>query len=298
MTGRFTGVYPALLTAFSDDGRHVDVETLGGHVHWLLQRGVSGLYVCGTTGEFALLSVAERKQVAAVVTAEVAGRVPVVIHVGCMTTADTVALARHAEEAGADAIAVVTPWYHAYDEEALFAHYRTVATAVPDMPVLLYHIPSHGRNEVSPGLLQRLAGECGNVIGLKDSGKDLDRTAAYIRAVPGGTVFTGIESHLLATVAYGGSGAVLAVANAFPEAAVALYRAAAAGDLVAARRLQDELAELGAALKGPAGLSLLREAVRLRGGDAGSARAPGRPLTAAEAGALRERLQQLGVAFG
>src|SRR5690606_4590817 len=110
-------------------------EALSGHVHWLLDRGVSGLYVCGTTGEFSLLALTERKQVAAVVTAEVAGRVPVIVHVGCMTTADTVTLARHAQETGADAIAAVTPWYHPYDEEALYRHYAAVANAVPELPV-------------------------------------------------------------------------------------------------------------------------------------------------------------------
>lgn len=295
MMKRFTGVYPAVLTAFTEDGSHVDTEVLSGHVHWLLARGVSGFYVCGTTGEFSLMTLAERKQVAAVVTAEVAGRVPVIIHAGCMTTADTVALARHAAEIGASGVAAVTPWYHPYDEEALYAHYRAVAAAVPELPVLLYHIPSHGRNDVTPSLLQRLAAEFDNVVGLKDSGRDFDRTAEYIRIVPDGTVFVGAETQMLATFASGGSGAVLALANAFPEATVALYRAYEAGDLDGARRLQAEVAALGDALKGPAGLSLLREAVRLRGGDPGFARPPGRPLTEAEAAGLRERLAALGI---
>lgn len=295
MKKRFTGIYPAILTAFSEDGSYVDVEALSGHVHWLLARGVSGFYVNGTTGEFSLLSMAERKQVAAVITAEVAGAAPVIVHVGCMTTAETVKLARHAADIGADAVAAVTPWYHPYDEAALYDHYRTVAAAVPDMPVLLYHIPSHGRNDVTPGLLTRLAAEHGNVVGLKDSGRDFDRTAEYVRAVPDGTVLTGYETQLLGLLANGGSGAVLAIANVFPEAVVALVRAWEAGDPEGARRLQAEVARLGQALNGPAGLSLLREAVRLRGGDAGFARRPGRPLTADEAAGLRERLTTLGV---
>src|SRR5438445_2400750 len=155
------GVYVPLLTPFQPDGE-LDPPALERLVDYVLAAGVHGLFVGGTTGEFPLLSTAERQQVAEVVVARAADRVPVVVHAGAPSTREPIQLARHAQDIGASAVAVVAPYFFPLSDEALVAHYVAVAAAVPRLPVLLYNIPQRTGNELLPCVAAEIVRRCPN----------------------------------------------------------------------------------------------------------------------------------------
>lgn len=144
-----------MVTPFAADGA-LDLAAARQVVDFLIAHGVQVLFPAGSTGEGALLTQAEREALAAAVVDQAAGRVPVIVHTGAITTAETVALTRHAQAIGASAASVITPYFFTYDEESVFAHYLAVAQAVPDFPVFVYAFPGNAKNDVSPVLLARL----------------------------------------------------------------------------------------------------------------------------------------------
>lgn len=290
------GILPAVLTPFTADGSAVDLEAFRRLVEWLIQKGVHGLFVCGTNGEGPLLTNAERRQVTEAAVTQAAGRVPVLAQTGALTTREAVELTRHAQEAGADGAAVVTPWYFAWDDAALFEHYSTVAAAVPDFPIYLYNIPGNTRNEIKPALAARLARAHANIAGVKDSSKDLNRTEEFIAALsPEHRVFVGTDSLIVPALSIGAAGGVAGVGNVFPEVMVRMYESYLAGDQEEARRLQFLTARLRDAMKGPAGVMLYKRILEVRGLPMGGPRRPARPVTADEEARAVGALQELGV---
>ncbi|MHB9146179.1 MAG: dihydrodipicolinate synthase family protein [Symbiobacteriia bacterium] len=294
--GRMKGIFPAVFTPFTADGNRVDEAALRAHVEWLIEKGVHGLFVCGTNGEGPLLSTAEHDLVARAAAEQAKGRVPVLVQSGAMTTDGAVELLQNARAAGADGAAVVTPWYFTYDDESLYQHYRAVAAAAPDFPIFIYNIPGYARNDVKPSLAGRLADSTPNIIGVKDSSKDLDKTDAFIAALgPNRPVFVGTDSMVLPALSMGAAGGVAGIANVFPEPMVGIYEAYRAGELEEARRLQYLVTSIRTAMKGPAGMMLYKKALELRGLKAGGPRRPARPVTPAEEARLQADLAQLGV---
>lgn len=133
------GAVAALFTPFTTRGESIDEGALRAHVEWLLGNGIHGLMTCGTTGEGPLLTNAERRRVLELVVDVTAGRVPVIAHIGSLTTRETIDLARHAVDCGAAAVSVVTPLYYRLADAELIAHYCTVADSVPET----FSITSH-----------------------------------------------------------------------------------------------------------------------------------------------------------
>ncbi|MFZ5828246.1 MAG: dihydrodipicolinate synthase family protein [Bacillota bacterium] len=288
------GVIPAVLTPFSPAGE-VEVSKLQRYVDWLIQRGVHGLFPCGTNGEGPAMTSAQRRTVAEAVVEAAAGRVPVVVMTGAISTETTIGLTRHAQRVGAAGAAIVTPWYFPLDEEALFAHYAAVAEAVPDFDLYLYNIPANASNSISPSLAQRLAERYPRIRGVKDSAKSLASLRSFIDALPGRTVIAGTDTMLFDGLAAGAQGVVSAVADCFPEAMVSIYAAYQAGQIEDARVLQGRVARLRDALKLGPYIHPYKLALSWRGIDVGGMRAPLRPCTAEEAWAIRAALERLEV---
>jgi 4-hydroxy-tetrahydrodipicolinate synthase len=207
-------VHVALTTPFDADG-DPHAGALQAHVELLIEDGVDGLVVAGTTGEGPLL---EENEIEAVVTAAVqaAGdRLEVVAHVGRPSTPASVRLAAAAAQAGADALIAVTPYYFGLGDDQVLRHYQTLLGAVDGLPVLAYTFPDRTGNELSPEVLDRLAGE--GLAGLKDSTKSAERHREYLevgRRHPDLRVFVGSESLTLQSLRGGGAGAISALANA------------------------------------------------------------------------------------
>jgi 4-hydroxy-tetrahydrodipicolinate synthase len=235
----FSGLMPAMVTPFDERG-DADLSATEALVERFIEAGVDGISPLGSTGEASHLTGDERKHFAEEVTRIVAGRVPLLIGVGAVGTRETVELARHAEGVGADGRLVVSPDYWKVGEEALFKHFVTVAESV-DTPVLIYNLPVLTGIELSPSLVSRVASECPNVIGLKDTVTEYSHIWNVLHEVklvrPEFSVLAGFEDLILPSMLAGGDGSICGLANVAPELFVSLVRAARNGDLGEAAQL-------------------------------------------------------------
>ena len=243
---RFTGIIPPLVTLFDRDGR-IDDGANREHIDRLIAGGVHGVFALGSTGETMHLTAEERRAFAALVIRHVNGRVPVLI--GCLTTmtSEAVALARHAEESGADGVIVIPPYYWTPNDEAIAMHIGGVAEAV-QLSVLIYNFPAVvGRNIPAP-LVARLASAHENVLGIKetiDSIGHIHEVLALVKpSKPAFSVLCGYEFHLLNTLLSGGDGCIPAVANFAPEPTVAIYEHASAGQFAEAAAVMRQRLQL------------------------------------------------------
>jgi 2-dehydro-3-deoxy-D-pentonate aldolase len=242
----FRGLMPAMVTPF--DGRgEVDLAATEAVVERFIEAGVDGISPLGSTGEFSHLTGDERKRFAEEVVRIVAGRVPLVIGVGAAGTKEMVELARHAEGAGADAVLVVSPFYWKVGEEGLFKHFATVAESV-GVPVVVYNLPMLTGIDLSPSLVARIAAECPNSVGIKDTVTEYFHTVGVLREVkrvrPDFSVLSGWEDLILPSLIAGADGSICAFANVAPELFVGLVRAAQNGDLKRAAELHRRVLSL------------------------------------------------------
>jgi dihydrodipicolinate synthase/N-acetylneuraminate lyase len=216
------GVLAAAVTPLRDGGDALDEEAFGPYVDFLLGGGVDGVLALGTTGEGILLSAAERRRVAELFLAAAAGRFQVAVHAGAQTTAETAALAAHAAEAGADAVAVIGPPYYAYDERALLEHFAAAARACEPLPFYLYEFKARSGYSIPLPVIERLRAQVSNVRGLKVSNQPFDAVEPYL--LDGLDVFVGAESLVLQGLEHGAAGAVSGLAAAFPDRVATLVR--------------------------------------------------------------------------
>ncbi len=234
----FSGIIPPSVTLFNDD-MSIDWDGTLRHLDWLIAAGVHGLFILGTTGEFTQLSATERKEYAQKVVEHVKGRVPVIIGTGAVNTRETIDLTRHAKGIGADAAAVVTPFYQTLGDEQLLAHFGAVANAV-DLPILVYNIPVFTGTAVSTPVLAQLVEENDNIVGIKDSVDSAALVRSRVQSVkrirPDFSVLTGSSDHLLNTLMLGGDGAVIGEANFAPGPGVSCVEAFRKGDYEGTRR--------------------------------------------------------------
>jgi len=260
------GVINAMTTPFNEDGS-IDTESLKRQVDFQIEKGTNCLYPLGTTGEMYLLSVEERKLVAETVIKQAAHRCIVYVHVGAMTTADAVELAKHAKAAGADGIGAVTPSFFGASDRALMEYYKAIANAVgPDFPLYLYSIPQCSTNDISPALAAKIAEECPNVVGIKYSYPDMVRILNYINIKDGKfSVLVGPDRLFLAALVSGAQGCVSGCAGPMPEAFAAVYKAYKDGDLLKARDLQRKANRIIDILKAGADMGIFKEVLRRRG---------------------------------
>jgi len=289
------GVIVPMLTPFDAHGQ-VDEAAARALVNYLIERGVAALFPLGTTGEGPLLSTDERQRLAEIVIEAAAGRVPVIVHTGAITTAETLALTRHAHAVGASAVAVVPPYFFKLDEQALERHYREVAGQLPDLPVYLYNNPAVTPNVITLPLLERLVEVCPNICGLKDSSGSLALLAAC-RAKYGAAFNTAIgpDGLILAGLAMGLDATVSGNANFVPELVTALYAAATSGDLERARALQEKLDRVRAATGDGADLAMFKALVARRGVSIGSVRPPLKPVQPERVESCWQEVSALGI---
>ena len=272
------GIVTAMVTPFDREERidygvwHVLVDTL-------IDAGVDGLFVAGGQGEFVSLDDEERGEVLRFCKRAAGGRVPLYGNVGCITTRATVKLARVAEGEGVDFLVVITPFYLKPTPEELVAHYLEICRSVRK-PVLAYNTPERTGLELTPEILARIASECENFVGLKDSSGDLALVPKFIEA--GGerklAVFMGRDHMILPALKLGCVGAVTACSNVTPRLFVDLYRAFLEGNLEEAARLQDLVNPLRMAFGLHTFPSVVKEAMEMAGLPVGLCRRPVGPM--------------------
>jgi 4-hydroxy-tetrahydrodipicolinate synthase len=242
----FRGSITALVTPF--DGERVDEAALRQLVEWQVAEGSNGLVPCGTTGESPTLTHEEHRRVVAVTIEAAAGRVPVIAGTGSNSTDEAVALSRHAEQAGADGLLIVAPYYNRPSQEGLYQHFRRIDAAV-GIPIIVYNIPPRSVVDISVETLKRIYEDCRNVVGVKDATMNLNRPSLERMAC--GEAFnllSGEDGTALGYMAHGGHGCISVTANVAPRLCAEFQAACLAGDFRTALGLQDRLMPLHRAL--------------------------------------------------
>jgi len=206
------GAVAAAVTPLRDEGAALDEAAFAPYVDFLAGGNLDGLLALGTTGEGILLSTDERKRAAELFLEAAKGKLQVAVHCGAQTTADTVELARHAADAGADAVAVIGPPYFAYDDEALYRHFAAAAEASGGVPFYLYEFKGRAGYSIPLSVIERLGDR---VAGLKVSNQPFEAVEPYL--VEGLDVFIGAETLVDQGLERGAAGSVSGLAAAFPE---------------------------------------------------------------------------------
>ena len=291
---RLYGVTTAMVTPFKASGE-VDHNQLQQLTNFLIDKGVNCLYPLGTTGEMFKLSIEERKAVAETVVKEANGRVTVFVHVGAMNSEETIELAKHAVSIDADGIGVVTPAFFSTNERELYQYFKAVSESVPtDFPMYVYNIPQCSANDLPVSVVEELASDFTNIIGVKYSFPDFHRVAEYTAINNANfSVVPGADKLFLPALALGCDGVVSGVSSVFPEPFVAIYKAYLEKDLSKAQRLQRFAAKYCEVLRGGANLSVFKEALNYRGIAVGDVRGPQLKITDAEIVNLYKQLDVL-----
>jgi dihydrodipicolinate synthase/N-acetylneuraminate lyase len=240
-THQFGGVICPLLTPFDETGQ-IDEDSLCNLIEYVIGGGIQGVMLAGSTGEGMLLSISERKRLTELAIKQAAGRVTVIVHVGCMDTRSTVELGQHAAAQGADAIAAIVPYFFTYEDESIYAHFKTLADALPETPLFPYVFPANAKNDIDPALFKRLVDNIPSITGIKSSNADLLRLRGYISAGGGDqAIFCGADGLMLAALVEGAYGQVSGNANVFPTVIGGLYGYYCQGEIAAALSQQGRI---------------------------------------------------------
>lgn len=268
------GLMSAMTTPMSDDGATVDEAILRELTERTIKEGVHGLVPCGSTGEFAALTGDERRRVVEVVLDQTAGRVPVVPHVGAMSTAEAIKHARHSEAAGAAGLMVVAPYYEPLDLEETKKYFLDIADAV-SVPIMVYNLPVATGVNLEPTEVAALARQAENIQYVKDTSGDFSQAARLIH--DHGDVlktFVGWDTLYLAALVEGSAGSVNGAANLIAPQLVDVYDQVQSGQLTAAKQTWDEIFPLMQFLVSGGYVAAVKAALRILGHSAGSTRAP------------------------
>ncbi len=230
-----SGALAALFTPFTAEGE-VDNASLRNMINWQIANGSTGITLGGSTGEPSSLSVAERIESIKVAAAEIDDRVPFMPGTGTAKMSETLELTQAAIDAGADASMIITPYYSKPTQEALYRWYAEVAQTFPDMPFVIYNVPSRTAVDMAPETVARLFHDFENIVGIKETTKDFEHFSRVIHACGRDLlVWSGIEILCLPLMALGGVGFISALANLSPRAISDMYHAWEDGDLEKAR---------------------------------------------------------------
>jgi len=216
------GALAASITPLRGDGSELDDDAFGPLVDYFVEAGLDGILALGTAGEGILLEERERRLVADLFLQAADNRLQVAVQCGAQTTAETVALAAHAAEVGADAVVVIGPPYFPLDERAQYSHFLAAAMACAPLPFYVYEFESTSGYAVVPAVLERLRDEAPNLTGLKVSDTPFERFSRYL--LPDLDIFVGPEALIHDGLAAGAVGAVSALASAFPRDVAGVVR--------------------------------------------------------------------------
>ncbi len=265
------GVNPALVTPFAPD-QSVDEEAFRQLIRHVIG-DVDGLVPCGTTGEFNYLTPQENRRLVRIAVEEAQGK-PVIAGTGAAGTRLALELARNAEEAGATACLIVTPYFLHPSDKGIYQHYYEIARALPDMPIILYNIPQVVDAYLPRRVVEDLA-DVPNIVGLKDSSGNLTYTMEILEfAGDRIDVLVGHDEVVLNALAGGVSGMILASAQVYPEVWQQILQAVRRGDLETARALQRRVQKLSRIFCRYGGGVAVKQALKMMGIDAGRPRSP------------------------
>ena len=289
---KLRGSFTALVTPFKNGS--LDEEAMRQLVSWQIAEGSNGLVPVGTTGESPTLNHDEHNKVVEWCVQEAKGRVPVIAGAGSNSTTEAVALARHAEKAGADAVLVVTPYYNKPTQEGMYHHFKAVNDAI-GIPIIIYNIPPRSVVDLSVETMTRLF-ELKNIAGVKDATANLARVSQQRHALgPDFIQMSGEDMTALAYMAAGGHGCISVTANIAPKPCADLMAAVFKGDYAGALKIQDRLVPLHDAIFKEPGVAGAKHGLKLLGKLEEDVRPPLMPVTPLVGRAIRDAMVHAGV---
>jgi len=240
----FEGVFAAIVTPFNPDGE-IDVEGVKRNIEFVVEGGVTGIVPCGSTGESATLSHDEHKKLIDV--AVDASSVPVLAGTGSNNTWEAVDLTKYAEDAGAQAAMLITPYYNKPNRAGLIKHFTEAAKGV-DIPIILYNVPSRTGLNMAPDLVVELS-KVDNIVGIKEASSNQSQISSIIDLTDDDfTLFSGNDDETITIMSLGGKGVISVAANIIPREMRSLVDALKDSDLNSARAIHYKLLPLFKAL--------------------------------------------------
>lgn len=292
------GVVVAHTTPFYED-ESVDYDSLRKYTKFIINKGVHGIFVCGTTAEGLILSLEERKRILETIIEEGKEKLTIIAHCGTINLKDTMELIDHAKKVGSDGAGIVSPFYYSYTERELYNYFAIIAREFRDFPLYLYNIPSLTKNELSVSLVSKLSYDFENIVGIKDSSGNFSTILGYIyNTRKDFIIITGYDRAFFPCLLMGGKGTVSGPAGVFPEIFVKIYNAFKKEDYELCKELQKKQTKLSLALYDGGNLPVLKRALEFRGIGKGYMRKPFLPLDEEESRKLKENLEKILLEIG
>lgn len=284
------GVVVPILTPIDEDEK-IDEKKLRKQVDYVIEGGVLGILAFGSNGEFYMIEEDEMERGLRIIIDQTAGRVPVYFGIGAISTKKCCRLAKMARKYGAAGISILQPMFLKPTEKELFLHFKTIADCVPGLPVLLYNNPGRVGYTMSGSLVERLAHEVENIVGMKDTSGDITQTAEFIRRTRDVDfkVFGGKDTLLYASLCHGAVGGVCTAANFMPELITDVYNKFAAGDMKGSLEAQFKLNPVRLSMDGASFPVAAKDMANLRGRNIGL---PYKPNLATPDGPVLETIKK------
>jgi len=291
---RITGSIVALVTPLHQDGS-VDYPTLRKLIDWHIAEGTDCIGVVGTTGESPTVNVDEHCEIIRVSVEQAKGRVPIMAGCGANSTAEAIELARFAKKVGADCQLQVVPYYNKPTQEGQYLHFKAIAEAVGDLPMVLYNVPGRTVADMAHDTVLRLA-QVPGIVGIKEATGNIERAQWLIREAPKSfSIYSGDDPTAVALMLCGGHGNISVTANVAPRQMHELCMAAMAGEVKRAMDIQFKLMPLHKQLFVEPNPIPVKWAMQRLGRCGGTLRLPMTPLTAANQAVVEGALRQVGL---
>jgi len=289
---KFEGIVPPVITVF-DSEEEIDREKTKKFFWHLVDAGVHGLFVAGSTGEYSLMTMKQRQEIIDIGVETAKGKVPLFAGTGHHSTRIAIELSKYAEAAGADVAIASPPHYPKPTQEALYEYYKAISEAV-NIPLFAYNWPGQYGIDMAPETVARLA-EDGCIQGIKDTSEDIDHTAEIIRLTGGKiTIFEGLETKVFPALCFGADGSICTIANIIPAEMVQIYDLFRKGKIQEASQKQLSIFGLVNVLAIRHDMQLLKEGLKMLGFDVGDSPRPRSEVSSDLKEKLRQELKKLG----
>ena len=290
----FTGAGVAVITPFNEDGT-VNFKEFGRLIDDQINGGSDAIIVCGTTGESSTMDDDEHVATIKYCVDKVAGRVPVIAGTGSNCTRESVNISKRAEEAGADALLCVTPYYNKCTQEGLYQYYKAISDAV-NIPIIMYNIPGRTGTTIQPETAVRIAKEVENVVAIKEASGNISAVAKLAALADGCIdIYSGNDDQVLPILSLGGKGVISVWSHVAPKKVHDMVQAYFDGDTATATKLQLEAIDVIGALFCEVNPIPVKAAMNMLGYKAGGVRAPLTELTDEHKEVLKKALEDYGV---
>ena len=280
-TKKFRGIFPALYACYDENGK-VSTDRTKALTQYLMDKGIQGLYVGGSSGECIYLSKEDRKKTLEAVMETAGGKLSIIAHVACNNTEDSCELAAHAESLGVDAIASIPPIYFHLPEHAIAKYWNDISAAAPNTDFIIYNIPQLAGTSLTLSLLREMK-KNPRVIGVKNSSMPVQDIQLF--RDEGVIVFNGPDEQLISGLAMGAVGGIGGTYGAMPELFLKIFELFSQGKMEEAREIQNEACRIIYKMCSTHGnmYAVIKEIIRLQGGpDVGGVKAPLANLTEAD----------------